>query len=410
MMSSTLSKALLQRKLGKEGIRSVPFRGLAYIPRVTERRNGEAGPGGRSSNAGVKVAVFGAGGFLGRYVCSHLGTHGVLAYIGNRGDDLELRHLKPMFDLGRSRHVFYSPHDRDSMAEVIADADVVVNLIGKHYATHAPANTDKFPYIEMKTNFTLEQANVDIPRTIAELCTEMQVDNLIHVSAMAASPDAASEYSRMKYKGEQAVKEAYPWATIIRPTQLFGHEDRLLNWFANAACWHGQLPFIPHFDGGNALTQPVYVNDVAQTIDRVIDMPEVFEGKTIDCFGTQDFTYKELAAFVYDITRQNPTQIEIPKQYGKYMAKLLQMVPYPVLTEDQVDLWTEDCVAKMSPEEYAKQSELLTMADLGVETTPIEKIAFNYLYRFRSDSHFTETEGYHGHHTEGAKNVTVFKN
>lgn len=73
MMSSTLSKALLQRKLGKEGIRSVPFRGLAYIPRVTERRNGEAGPGGRSSNAGVKVAVFGAGGFLGRYVCSHLG-------------------------------------------------------------------------------------------------------------------------------------------------------------------------------------------------------------------------------------------------------------------------------------------------------------------------------------------------
>lgn len=75
------------------------------------------------------------------------------------------------------------------MAEVIADADIVINLIGKHYETRALANKDKFPFFEMKTNFTLEQANVDIPRTVAELCTEMQIDNLIHVSALGASPD-----------------------------------------------------------------------------------------------------------------------------------------------------------------------------------------------------------------------------
>ena len=44
------------------------------LPRVPERRFDEVGYGGRSSNAGVKVAVFGASGFLGRYVCCELGT------------------------------------------------------------------------------------------------------------------------------------------------------------------------------------------------------------------------------------------------------------------------------------------------------------------------------------------------
>jgi len=95
---------------------------------------------------------------------------------------------------------------------------------------------------------------VDIPRTVAELCKEMQVDNLIHVSSAAAKEDSKSEWARTKWQGEQAVKEVYPWATIIRPTQLFGHEDKLLNWFANAAV---RLPFIPLIDGGQALSQPV---------------------------------------------------------------------------------------------------------------------------------------------------------
>merc|ERR1711894_647734 len=120
------------------------------------------------------------------------------------------------------------------MREVISDADIVINLIGKYYETKAPANTDKFPFITMKTNFTFQQCNVDIPRTVAELCKEMQVDHMIHVSSAAANPDSSPEWARTKYEGEQAVKEAYPWATIIRPTQLFGPEDKLLNYFANA--------------------------------------------------------------------------------------------------------------------------------------------------------------------------------
>ena len=182
------------------------------------------------------------------------GATGVKTYVGNRGDEFEMRYLNPMFDLGRLRKVFYSSRDRASMAEVIADADVVVNLIGKYYETKKLADKKTFPYLEYKTNFSFEEANVTVPRTVAELCTEMQVDNLIHVSSAAAKEDSSSEWARSKWRGEQAVKEAYPWATIIRPTQFFGHEDKLLNWFANMA---NRLPFVPFVDEGQGLTQPV---------------------------------------------------------------------------------------------------------------------------------------------------------
>jgi len=368
------------------------------MPRVTERRENEAGPGGRSSNAGVTVAVFGASGFLGRYVCANCGTNAVKTYVGNRGDEFEMRYLNTMFDLGRLRKVFYSSRDRESMANVIADADVVVNLIGKYYETSNLTTIDKFPYIKKQINFSFQEAHVDIPRTVAELCKEMQVDNLIHVSSAAAKEDSKSEWARTKWQGEQAVKEVYPWATIIRPTQLFGHEDKLLNWFANAAV---RLPFIPLIDGGQALSQPVYVGDVADVITRVIDSPEEFEGRTVDVFGPKDFTYKELAQFVYDITSQNPTLLELPKSTLKTIAKPFEMLGgNPILTGDLVELWSEDYLPPLTAEQYEAEEKkakgILTMANLGLKPMPIEKLAFEYLHRFRTGGHFALASGYHG--------------
>ena len=147
---------------------------------------------------------------------------------------MEMRDRKVSFDLGRLKNVFFSPRDHDSIREVIADADVVVNLIGKYYESGQPVQIPKFPYLSYQTNYSFEETNITIPRTIAEICKEMQVDHLIHVSSASANPDSKSRWSRTKYEGELAVKEAFPWATIIRPTQLFGKNDLLLSWYANS--------------------------------------------------------------------------------------------------------------------------------------------------------------------------------
>jgi len=375
----------------------IPTRAFSTeLPRITERRPNETGHGGRASDAGVKVALFGATGFLGRYVSSGLGSNGTLTYIGTRGDEFAYRHLRPHHELGRAKFSYYSSRDKQSMADIIADADIVINLIGKYYDTKALENTDSFPFLNYKVSTSVWEANVEVPKMIAELCTEMQVDNLIHVSSAAAgNVDSASEWARSKAAGEKEVLKAYPWATIVRPTQMFGHEDKLLNLFAKMA---ERFPVIPLVDGGHALTQPVYVDDVARTINRIVDDPEMFEGRRVDCFGPQDYSYAELAKFVYDITEQEPTLSDVPAEVVKYGANVLQYEGNPMLTPDMVDLWTEDYLPEMTAEKYAAQNQLgkvFTMKDLGVEATPIEKMAFKYLYRFRKGGHFILAEGYH---------------
>ena len=325
------------------------------------------------------------------------GSNGVLTYIGSREDEFAYRHLRTMFELGRARFQFYSSRakDRQSMADLIADADIVINLIGKYYDTKALEDIPKFPYLNYKVSTSIHEANVDVPRAIAELCAEMQVDNLIHVSSAAANPDSSSAWARAKYEGEMAVLDAYPWATIVRPTQLFGHEDRLLNWFANMA---QRFPVVPLVDGGHALTQPVWADDVARTINRIVDDPEKFEGRRVDCFGPQDYSYAELAKFVYDITGQEPTLSSVPSAVVKYGAKVMQYEGTPMLTPDMVDLMSEDYLPEMTAEGYAAQlqgGKVFTMENLGVKATPIEKVAFKYLHRFRRGGHFILAGGYH---------------
>jgi len=366
-----------------------------FLPRITEKRLNEAGPGGRSSNAGIKIAIFGATGFVGKHLCHNLGHNGAYAYIGNRGDEVDHRDIKPMFDLGHTRFVYYSPRDVDSMRDVIGDADIVINLISKTYNTGQPIQTKDFPYIGWQTNYSIEDVNVGIAKQIAELCVEMQVDNLIHVSAAGVSEDHPSEWARTKFLGEQAVKEIYPWATIVRPTQLFGTEDKFLHYFANMAKLYGVVPVL---GDGTKLTQPVWAVDVAKTISRITDAPQKFEGRTVDCFGPSDYTYEELGKFVLDLTEQDKRILHVPEKYYLMMAKALGYQSFVNMNEDMAKLWSRDMLPAMTAEEYRNQPEegkILTMEDLGITGTPIEKEAFSYLHRFRTAGHFGRVDGYH---------------
>ena len=333
-----------------------------------------------------------------RFILYMKGANGFMAYLANRGDDMEMRDHKVSFDIGRVKNVFYSPRDHDSIREVIADADVVVNLIGKYYESGQPVQIPKFPYLSYQTNFSFEDANITIPRTIAEICKEMQVDHLIHVSSASANPESKSRWSRTKYEGELAVKEAYPWATIIRPTQLFGKNDFLLNWYAKC---QQHFRCVPMLYGGEKepVSQPVFVGDVAKTILYVCDDPSKFAGRQIDCFGPHDYTRSELYKFVNDITDRNYPVLTIPTAYMRQIAKVAQYSRNPLITPDLVEQWLEDFVPTLPPDQYKLQADtpdkILTMADFGIKAVPIEDEAFGYLHFYRFGGHFYRVKGYH---------------
>uniref|UniRef100_I3M818 NADH dehydrogenase [ubiquinone] 1 alpha subcomplex subunit 9, mitochondrial n=1 Tax=Ictidomys tridecemlineatus TaxID=43179 RepID=I3M818_ICTTR len=181
------------------------------------------GKGGRSSVSGVVATVFGATGFLGRYVVNHLGRMGSQVIIPYRCDPYDVMHLRPMGDLGQIIFLEWNGRDKDSIRRAVEHSNVVINLVGRDWETR---------------NFDFEDVFVKIPQTIAQISKEAGVEKFIHVSHLNANIRSSSRYLRNKAVGENEVRNAFPEATIIKPSDIFGREDRFLNHFANIR-WFG---------------------------------------------------------------------------------------------------------------------------------------------------------------------------
>eukprot|EP01038_Epipyxis_sp_PR26KG_P004571 gene4571-6444_t len=344
------------------------------------------GAGGRSSNSGITATVFGGYGFLGRYLVNELGSCGSRVYIPYRGCEMEVRLLKPMFDLGQLGLIPFSPDNEESIIESIKRSDIVINFIGKHYETkHLVPTLKKNGNISF-INYTFEDVNVNIPAKIAELSKKAGVKNFVHVSALAADLTAESRWAQTKAQGEIAVREAFPDAIIVKPATVFGAEDRFLNrigYRLKRHWWHQII------DGGSNLLQPVYVNDVAKAVFNIITRHEEFQGKTFQLAGPAEYSYKEVVEFVSDITRRKRKLVGGSYAFGYGLASINDWMIEPVYTTDYLKQTKRDVVALNNP-------ELLTFKDLDIEPKGMESVAFDFLHRFREGGHFySRVSGYH---------------
>lgn len=175
---------------------------------------------GRSSVSGITATIFGASGFLGKYVCNKFGQIGSKCILPHRGDEVDVRHLKLTGDLGMINPVESSIRSIDDIEEAVAGSNVVINLLGKHYETM------RWSYNDIHATF---------PGVLASVCAEQGVERFVHLSALGASHDSPSAWARSKIKGEESVMDAFPSATILRPATMFGDEDRFLNRIAKVS-------------------------------------------------------------------------------------------------------------------------------------------------------------------------------
>ena len=232
--------------------------------------------------------------------------------------------------------------------------------------------------VKSRVNYSYEETNVDVARTIAKAAREAGCEHFIHVSCAAQSPDSPVAWARAKAKGEQAVLEEFPNATIVRPCALFGPEDRLLNWFATVA--NMPLQVVPLVDDGRAVVQPTYVADVAKVINKIATEPSQYQGKVVELGGPAEYTRRELAEFTFDITKQKAKLIDVPASMAAAAASFVDVLPVPLWVPDDVELDRLDVVCSGG-------EDVLTFADFGMAPTPIEKVAFSYLHRYREGGH-----------------------
>lgn len=297
------------------------------------------------------VTVFGGGGFLGRQVAQALMAHGARVRIVQR-DLATAMKVKTLGNLGQTQFVAADIRKPDSVARAIHGSDVVINLVGI-----LAGDFDAFHHVGA--------ANV------AKAAAAAGATALVHVSAIGADAESPSAYGRSKAAGEAAIKAAFPTATIIRPSIIFGPEDQFLNRFADLI---SLFPVVPVIAPATQF-QPVYVGDVADAIAHAAAQPRVHGGKTYEVAGPQVMSMKAINAWIAKAIGRDKPLIEVPQS----VASLLAMLPGGPISRDQLAMLGRDNVAAPGAE---------GLAALGVAPTPLGAVADKWMVRYRKHGRF----------------------
>jgi NADH dehydrogenase (ubiquinone) 1 alpha subcomplex subunit 9 len=270
--------------------------------------------GGRSSLGGHTATVFGATGFLGRYIVNRLARQGCTVVVPFR-EEMAKRHLKVTGDLGRVVFTEYDLRNTDSIEESVRHSDMVFNLVGRDYPTK---------------NFDLEDVHVEGTHRIASAVAKYDVDRYIHVSSHSVHPDSPSEFYKTKYYGEAVARDIFPETTIVRPAPMFGFEDRLLHRLAGAT----------NILTANHMAErfwPVHAIDVGEALE-VIGFDDSTAGETFELYGPKQYSMKEISAMVDKEIMKTRRHINVPKPAIKAMLGVLnKALWWPVGSADQVE-------------------------------------------------------------------------
>jgi uncharacterized protein YbjT (DUF2867 family) len=304
------------------------------------------------------VTIFGGSGFLGRHTVRALARAGWRIRVATRHPGRGF-FLRPLGTVGQIDFVKCDVADADSVAAAVKGANAVINLTG----------------ILFQKGQTFEDVQAEGAANIARAAAAAGAAALVHVSAIGADAASASDYAVTKAQGEQAVRESFPNAVILRPSIIFGPEDGFFNKFAAMARY---LPMLPLVGGGHTRFQPVFVGDVAAAIVKALPSSTA-RGRTFELGGPSIYSFKELLQLILRETGRKRILMPLPFGIASVQAAFLQMLPNPVLTMDQVKLLKTDNVVATTA---------AGLADLGITPTSVEAVIPSYLWRFRAKGEY----------------------
>jgi len=307
-----------------------------------------------------QITIFGGSGFLGRHAVRALAKSGwrikVACHHTNRAF-----FLRPLGQVGQIALIKCDVTDPEQVEAVLQGSDAAINLPGLLYARGQ----------------SFEDVHVAGAAHVGQAAARLGIEALIHVSALGADTESKSHYAQTKAQGEARVRAAFPAATILRPSIVFGPEDQFFNKFAGLARLSPALPLI---GGGHTRFQPVFVGDVAAAVAAALTNPQA-QGRTYELGGPTIYSFRELLQIVLRETGRKRLLVPLPFWLATLKAFFLQFAPTPLLTPDQVELLRRDNV--VAPTAF-------TLADLGIRPTTVEAEVPAYLWRFRSKGEYAD--------------------
>jgi uncharacterized protein YbjT (DUF2867 family) len=301
------------------------------------------------------VTVFGGGGFVGRYVVQALLQTGARVRIAERSPGNAFT-LKAQANLGQIQFVAADITRPETLPAAIEGADAVVNLVGI-----------------LKGDF--DGVHVTGARNVAEAAKAAGVGAYLHMSALGADVNSASNYGRSRGEGEAAVRAVLPDSIILRPSIVFGREDQFINRFAQMIRIAPVMPVI----GGGAKFQPVFAGDVGQAAAKALSDASTHAGATFTLGGPKVMSMAEINQWIADNTGHKPFFVDVPDFIAEGMATLTGWLPGAPITKDQWLMLQSDNIVPDGEAGFEA---------LGMTPTPIDLVAPQWMVQYRKNGRF----------------------
>ncbi len=296
--------------------------------------------------------IFGGSGQIGRHLIRKLTKNNIRVTVVTRNIHQKSYIIKTQANAGYIDIVEANIYDEVKIRELLSNADTCINLIGILYE---------------KGGSTFKNIHVVFPSLLAKLSKEYDLKNFIHVSALGINEAKDSDYAKSKLEGEKSILINFPMATILRPSVVYSVDD---NFTTNLMTLLNRLPAFPIYYNGKTKFTPIHCSDLTDIIYHVISND--INSKILECVGPEEITFKEILQKLLKSINKKRLLLPFPIFLANLSAKIFQLMPKPLLTEDQLRLLKYDNIISGK---YKTNSEIGVPSKFYFEKE-IEKYSF----------------------------------
>ena len=311
-----------------------------------------------------EILLFGATGQIGRNLIRKLSKNNYKITAVTRNIHRGGYILKTQANPGYLELVEMNNFHYEKIESLMKNCTVCINLVGILY--------------EKKKN-QFKTVHTDFPNLLSKIANKLKIDKFIHLSALGIEQAKDSKYAVSKLEGEKKIKKNFENSIILKPSIVYSVDD---NFTTNFMTLLSRLPIMPLYYKGQTKFNPIHVSDLVDIIIEIIDSK--YNKLTLECIGPEQFTFKEIILNLLDSIGKKRLLIPLPNQIAAFSAKLLQLLPKPLLTEDQFKLLKYNNVVS---------GIYKSNFDLGFKTNKLFKDEINkYSYNWKIGGQFANNK------------------
>ena len=269
--------------------------------------------------------IFGGSGQIGSFLIRKLTKNNLRVTVVTRNIHQKGLKIKTQANAGYIDIVETNIFEEEKIEKLFSEADYCVNLIGILY--------------EKRRGNTFKNIHTIFPTILSKLCKKYNLEKFIHISALGINEAIDSKYANSKLEGEKSILENFPKSTILRPSIVFSNSDNFSTQFMTLL---SRLPIFPLYYSGKTKFMPIHCSDLTDIIYHIISKGS--DSQIIECVGPETLTFKEIIEILLSLINKKRLLISFPLAIAKLSAKFFQLLPKPLLTEDQLRLLKYDNV------------------------------------------------------------------